>query len=79
MYQRIKELCAKRNMSIAQLEHKAGIGNGVIREWDTSYPRLDILALVAKALGVSLTSLVKTVDVDDIRQRREEKKKEKRQ
>lgn len=77
MYQRIKDLCEKRGMSISELEDKAHIGNGVIRAWDTSYPRIDILAVVAKALGVSLSTLVKTIDVDEIEKKREEKRKEK--
>lgn len=77
MYQKIMELCEKRGMSVAELESKAGIGNGVIRAWETSYPRVDSLALVAKALGVSLTSLVRPIDPDEVKKKKELKKKEK--
>ena len=84
MYQRIKELCDKRGITIAELERDAGIGNGAIKEWENRYPRVDNLAMVAKVLKVSISTLVKTVDITEVeekkrkeREAREKRKKEK--
>lgn len=85
MYQRIKELCDKRGITIAELEREAHIGNGAIKEWETRYPRLDNLAMVAKVLKVSLLTLVKTVDINDVEEKKlkeieaRKKKKEERE
>ncbi len=61
MVENIKALCAKRHISIAALERKAGLGNGVITRWDESSPRLESVLAVAKYFGVSVDSLLKAV------------------
>lgn len=75
MYQKIKELCDKRGITIAELEREAQIGNGAIKSWENCYPRLDNLAMVAKVLKVSISTLVRTVDINDV----EEKKRKERE
>lgn len=55
----IKALCAKRGISIAQLEKQAGIGNGVIDDWDHSTPNVKSIMAVSKVLGVSVDKLLK--------------------
>lgn len=57
MLQIIQELCTKRGLTIAELERKAGLGNGTIRRWGESYPSVDKAMRVAKVLNVSVEYL----------------------
>lgn len=56
--ERIKELCKEKNISIAGLEKEIGVGNGVIRNWDKSSPRVDTIKKVAEFLGVTVEKLI---------------------
>lgn len=58
VYDRIKELCQKKRMSIRVLEKKAGLGNGTIGGWRTNSPTLDKLQAVAKVLNVKVGELL---------------------
>ena len=64
LLERIKAKCKEQNITIAELERKAKIGNGVIRRWDELNPRLDNLMQVADALGVPVYELLRE-DTDD--------------
>ena len=55
----IKRRCEANGMTIAELERKAGIGNGIIRRWDEMNPRLENLKAVAKALDVTVDELLR--------------------
>lgn len=57
LVQRIKEVCKEQGITVAELERKCGIGNGIIARWKTSKPSYDRLAKVASALGVSVDYL----------------------
>lgn len=46
------------DLSIAELERKANLGNGTIRRWVDSIPSADKLYRVAKILGVSIEYLI---------------------
>ena len=60
IYENVKELCEKKNMSIKELEEKAGLGNGVIGKWSKGVePNIAILRKVAEALGVKIATLLK--------------------
>lgn len=59
IYDNIKNLCKKKNLSIRQVEEKAGVANGIIGSWRTSIPRTDNLQKVADVLGVSISTLLK--------------------
>ena len=59
VYDNIKEISEKKNMSIREVERKASIGNGVIGSWRTSSPNMVNLQKVANALGVSVSRLLK--------------------
>lgn len=54
----IKARCEANGMTIAALEKKAGIGNGIIRRWGEMNPRLDNLRAVADALNVTVDELL---------------------
>lgn len=55
----IKARCKEKNITIAELERMAGIGNGVVGRWDKMNPRLDSLCAVASALDVTVDELLK--------------------
>ena len=59
LYTKIRNLCEERQMSIAELERAAGIGNGVIRKWNSASPTLRTVGAVADVLGVTFTDLLK--------------------
>ena len=58
LYTNIQRLCEKKHISIAALERKAGIGNGVIRKWNVASPTLRTLIAVAACLNVTLDELI---------------------
>lgn len=59
IYDNIKTLADKKGLSIAEIEKRAQIGNGIIGKWKESNPNIDSLAKVAKVLNVSINTLVK--------------------
>ena len=59
LFDRIKNICSERGMSISYLERTAGLGNGTIDGWNDSSPRLDNIIAVSKVLGVSIDELIK--------------------
>ena len=59
IYENVKEICEKKNLSIRALEKKANVANATIRKWKNKAPRIDTLQKVADALGVSVTRLLK--------------------
>jgi len=59
IYDNIKEIADKRNISICKLERDSGLSNGTIVKWQNASPRLENLMAVAKALNVPITKLIK--------------------
>ena len=59
MYESISRWCEKKGMTIRQLEMKADLKNGAIGKWKTSSPTLVNLEKVAKALGISVATLLR--------------------
>ena len=58
IYDRIKDLCVKRGISIRQIEAKAGLGNGAIGRWKNYSPTVESLKKVAEALEVPVSYLL---------------------
>lgn len=58
LYDKVKELAIKANISIAALEVKANVANGTIAGWKTGKPYAETLKKVADALGVSIEELL---------------------
>ena len=52
-YERIKEICDQRKMSIRQLEIRCSIANGTVRKWTDRKPNSATLFKVAECLGVT--------------------------
>lgn len=59
---RIKAMVELKGMTIAELERKADVGNGTIRNWSKSLPTADKLQRVAIVLGTTLDYLVNGED-----------------
>ena len=57
--QNIKRLCLDNSITIAELERKTGIGNGVISRWADGRPRVDLLKRVADYFGCTVDDLLK--------------------
>lgn len=47
MYNKIKDLCDKKGISVTTLEKEVGLSNGSIGKWKESSPKVDSLKLVA--------------------------------
>lgn len=58
IYERIQEKATEKGISIKALEKEVGIGNGIIKKWNTSSPQCNKLLMVANYLHVSLDWLV---------------------
>ena len=58
IYENIRKLCAKENISICRLERETGLSNGTIRSWKRSNPSVGRLKLVADRFGVPLEDLL---------------------
>lgn len=59
LYDRIKALCDRKEMAIAQLERAAGLGNGTVGKWQNASPNLAKLDAVAKVLGTTSSELLR--------------------
>lgn len=58
VYDNIKKITDKKDISIYRLERDTGISNGTIARWNQAVPSSANLIKVAKYLGVSLESLL---------------------
>ena len=60
MYNKVKEIADKKNISIAELERMAGLSNGTIGKWrdGKNGVRFESVKAVAGALGVKIEALI---------------------
>lgn len=63
---KIKELAARKKMSLAELERQAGLSSGSITKWGKSSPSLDKLEKVANILNVSLDYLADREEIEPV-------------
>jgi transcriptional regulator with XRE-family HTH domain len=59
IYDRIKEICKEKGVSVTFVERKAKLANGAICKWNSSVPRVDKLESVANALGVTIDEILR--------------------
>lgn len=59
MYERIKELCKNRGITLKELETAVGVGNRTIYRWDQNSPSIEKVCAVAEYFGVSVDYVVK--------------------
>lgn len=65
LYTRIKELCTRNNISIAELERTLGFGNSSIKKWkNTSSPSIDKIVKIAGYFDVSIDYLLGRSDIE---------------
>lgn len=58
IYERIKDLCEAKKLSVRRLEIDCGLSNGSIVKWKTVQPAAASLYKVAKRLDVSVEELL---------------------
>ena len=58
IFDKIKELCKARGISVAQVERDAGLSNGAISKWNDASPTVANLQAVAKVLNCSVDDLL---------------------
>ena len=54
VYESIKNICDKKNISVTSLEKKIGLGNGTIQKWKYVSPNVTTLKKVADELGITV-------------------------
>lgn len=64
---RIDSLLHEKNLTRAELERRVDIGNGTLRNWNSSLPSIDKVAKVANFLGVSIDYIVNGEDNEKIK------------
>lgn len=62
IYEKISKACAEKGISISALEKAVGIGNGTVKGWRETNPRVDLLKKVCDYLCLSLDEVMKEGD-----------------
>ena len=58
LYDKIREICREKGVSVASVEKKAGLSNVAISKWNNASPTVDNLNAVAKILKVKVDKLL---------------------
>ena len=58
LYNRVKELCIRNNITISKLEKLLSFGNGTIGNWDKVNPSIEKVKKVARYFGMSIDELL---------------------
>lgn len=58
LYDKIKDLCRQKGISVRSVELKVGLSNGSISKWNEAMPKADSLKAVAKILDTSVEALL---------------------
>ena len=58
VYDRVRHLCEKHNVSISRVENSVGFGNSTISKWESSSPSVEKLRKVADYFDVSVDYLM---------------------
>lgn len=59
IYQRVREACEEKKVTVMRLEEKLGFSRGSIYKWDTSAPSVLKLEAVAKELDKPMEFFMK--------------------
>ena len=62
IYEKISKACAEKGISIAALEKATGLGNGTVKGWIKTKPRVDLLVKVCDYLGLSLVEVTEGIN-----------------
>lgn len=58
IYDKIKEICKKKGVSVSSVEKQAGLSSGAISKWNESSPTIDNLQAVANVLKIKVDKLI---------------------
>lgn len=58
MLHKIKDLCVKEGITIAELERQADLARSTVARWDETMPAADKLARVARVLHTTVEDLL---------------------
>lgn len=58
MLERLDDLIKEKNLTRAEVERLADLGNGTLRNWGVSFPAIDKFYRVSRILGVSMNYLL---------------------
>ena len=58
LYDKIRDLCKERNLTIVSLEKSTGISKGNICKWNTSLPSIDNLVKIADYFNLSIDEII---------------------
>ena len=64
-YAAISRLAAKRNLTMADVDRKAGLSQVIINKCRVSSPSVDKLIKVADALNITVNRIIKEADLQD--------------
>lgn len=59
LYTKVIEYCKSKKIPLSVFEKDCGLGNGTIKGWINSNPRIDSLKKVSEKMGVSIEDLLK--------------------
>ena len=59
LYDKIKEICKRKGISVSVVEREAGLSSGTISKWNTSSPTLGNISAVVKVLDCTVDELLK--------------------
>ena len=62
IYEKISKACAEKGITISALEKATGLGNGTVKGWIKTKPRVDLLVAVCDYLGLSLTDVTEGIN-----------------
>ena len=58
IYKKVSQFCKENNIPLYIFEKECGLGNGTIKGWKTSNPRIDSLQKVAKRMDTTIAKLL---------------------
>lgn len=61
----IRRLCAKKGISIRQLERSVGLTNGIVASWEEKTPSVTRVKAVADYFGVTVDYLLTAHEEDE--------------
>lgn len=59
LYDKIKNIAAKKGISIQRIETDLELSNGIISKWNKAKPTINNLSKVANYLGITIDELLK--------------------
>lgn len=58
LYEKVKTLCEKKNMTVRKLEEELGFSNGAVSKWNKSNPSVNAIKKVADYFEITIDELL---------------------